>query len=335
MKNIKSINQIMDIIYCSSLAPSGHNTQPWKFEVKDNVILLFPDYTRKLNIVDSDDHALFISLGCALENLIIAANYFGYSASVEYFPKDEEEECIRITLTNAKVVYDDNLFNAISNRQTTRSKFANTKIPLEDLKKLEQVSNQDSVSLVVFKEEKEIDPILEFVKEANKLQFQNKLFINELISWIRFNRKEAFARLDGLNPKSLWFPFIPKWLGKLFLNVFATPNSEAKKSETLIRGSSALLLFVAQTDCKEAWVKLGQSFERVVLRATSLNIKHAHVNIPCEETSVRQKMKNHLGFDVEQPLILIRIGYADLMPKSFRRPISEVIVDNMVKNEKR
>lgn len=45
-------------------APSGHNTQPWKFRVEGNTITISPDFSRRLPIVDPDDHALFISLGC-------------------------------------------------------------------------------------------------------------------------------------------------------------------------------------------------------------------------------------------------------------------------------
>ena len=66
-------NQFKEIIHYATLAPSGHNTQPWKFSIKDNSILIYPDYSRRLSVVDPDDHALFISLGCALENLVIAA----------------------------------------------------------------------------------------------------------------------------------------------------------------------------------------------------------------------------------------------------------------------
>ena len=290
MENVKSTNPIRDIIYYATLAPSGHNTQPWKFLIKDDVILLLPDYTRRLKIVDSDDHALFISLGCALENLIVAASYTGYGSKVEYFPTNEEE-CIQVTLIKKNVEFDQDLFKAITTRQTTRSKFTGVRIPVEDFKKLEQASKQDMVSLILFTEEKEIEPIIEFVKEANILQFQNRLFVSELIDWIRFNKKKALSSLDGLNPNSMGFPFIPSWLGKLILNTFATPNNEAKKSEKLIRGSSALALFIAQSDTKEAWVKLGQSFERVMLKAATLNIKHAHINMPCEEISVRQKLQ--------------------------------------------
>ncbi len=153
----------------------------------------YPTITRRLKIVDSDDHALFISLGCALENLIIAASYMGYGAKVEYFPTDEEE-CIKVSLIKKKVEFDHDLFKAITTRQTTRSKFTGGRIPFEDFKKLEQASKQDMVSLIIFKEEKEIEPILEFVKEANILQFKNKLFVSELIDWIRFNKNEEHSQ---------------------------------------------------------------------------------------------------------------------------------------------
>jgi nitroreductase len=86
-------SQFKEIINFATLAPSGHNTQPWKFSIKNKSILIYPDYSRRLPVVDPDDHALFISLGCALENLIIAANHMGYGSKVEYFPPDEEKDC--------------------------------------------------------------------------------------------------------------------------------------------------------------------------------------------------------------------------------------------------
>ena len=95
-------NQFKEIIHYATLAPSGHNTQPQKFSIKNNSILIYPDYSRRLLVVDPDDHALFISLGCALENLIIAANHMGYSAKVECFPPNEEKGCIRVTINKKR-----------------------------------------------------------------------------------------------------------------------------------------------------------------------------------------------------------------------------------------
>lgn len=319
-------NKFKEIIHYATLAPSGHNTQPWKFSVKNNSILIYPDYSRRLTVVDPDDHALFISLGCALENLIIAANHMGYSAKVECFPQNEEKDCIRIILNKENIEFDTDLFGAITNRQATRSKYDGRPIPTEDLEKLKQASNQDKVSFVLFTEEREIEPIIEFVKEGNALQFQNKSFVNELISWIRFNKKDALSNRDGLNSASMGLPYIPTWLGRFILNNLATPNGEAKKCEKLIRGSSGVALFIAESNDKQSWINVGRSFQRVALKATSLNIKHAHINMPCEEIEIRTKLQKHLGLKDEQPLLLLRIGYSNPMPKSYRRPVEEVMV---------
>jgi hypothetical protein len=73
--------------------------------------------------------------------------------------------------------------------------------------------------------------------------------------------------------------------------------------ERLIRGSSGLALFIAESNDKQSWINVGRNFERVVLKATSLNIKHAHMNMPCEEIEIRTKLQKHLGLKDEHPLL--------------------------------
>ena len=60
-------------------APSGHNTQPWLFRVQKDRIQILPDMSKSLPAVDPDNRELFISLGCATENLCIAAEAKGYA----------------------------------------------------------------------------------------------------------------------------------------------------------------------------------------------------------------------------------------------------------------
>jgi len=96
--------------------------------------------------------------------------------------------------------------------------------------------------------------------------------------------------------------------------------------ERLIRGSSGLALFIAESNDKQSWINVGRSFERVVLKTTSLNIKNAHMNMPCEEIEIRTKLQKHLGLKDEHPLLLLRIGYSNPKPKSYLRSIEEVMV---------
>src|SRR5437870_5556765 len=70
------------------LAPSSHNTQPWKFLVRDNRITVFANTDRWLKIADADQSELYISIGCAIENLLVAAQHFDYDYEIDYFPDD-------------------------------------------------------------------------------------------------------------------------------------------------------------------------------------------------------------------------------------------------------
>ena len=63
-------------------APSGHNTQPWKFRLFSDHIDILPDFSRALPVVDPDHRELFVSLGCAAENLCIAATHKGWLGKV-------------------------------------------------------------------------------------------------------------------------------------------------------------------------------------------------------------------------------------------------------------
>lgn len=324
---------INELIYKATLAPSGHNTQPWKFSVNRNIILIYPDFDRTLPVVDTDNHALYISLGCALENLVISAKQDGLISSVDYFPEDEAEECIRVTLTDESTQKEKELFEAIPVRQSNRSMYDKRKISSVDIEKLLQANNSETISVKTFDTKgKEVEPVIKLVKEACEIQFNDKHFVEELISWIRFKKSEVRTKKDGLSAKVIGFPNVPRWLGRLILKTFVKPESEASKTEKQIRSSSHLFLFVCNENEKRDWVETGRIFQRIALTAASLGIAHAHLNMPCEVESVREKLSALLNLkNEEQPLLLIRLGYADEMPRSLRRPIDEVLINGIDK----
>jgi len=88
-----------ELIQTAIKAPSGHNTQPWKFRVEENAIIIYPYNERTLPVVDADNHALFISLGCALENLVIAAQHFGFKTNTTCYTGQAGNESIVVQLT--------------------------------------------------------------------------------------------------------------------------------------------------------------------------------------------------------------------------------------------
>ena len=63
-----SIEKLKFLLRYAILAPSSHNTQPWKFSISEDKIKVFADKNRWLKVADPDQRELYISTGCAIEN---------------------------------------------------------------------------------------------------------------------------------------------------------------------------------------------------------------------------------------------------------------------------
>jgi nitroreductase len=81
-------HEVDRLVRYATLAASSHNTQPWRFEVGDGVIRVFADARRQLRVADPDRRELFLSAGCAVENLAVAAEHHGYATAVTYDEPD-------------------------------------------------------------------------------------------------------------------------------------------------------------------------------------------------------------------------------------------------------
>ena len=324
---MKTPSEIEKILEYATKAPSGHNTQPWKFLIKKDEIQIHPDFNRALPIVDSDNHALYISLGCAVENAVLAAKNYGFSSNIEIAKNNEGADFIAIKLRKDKTVEVDELFNYIDNRQVTRNEYSRSTVPSEDLKLLLESTDFEGVRALIFTDLKAISELEPFIIEGSNLQFQNRDFVNELVSWIRFSKKEVEQKRDGIWHASMGMPSAGRMVGNIIMKKFVSAKSEAKRWKKQIKASAGFVLFTAEKNDLEHWVNLGRAFQRFGLTATKLNINHAHVNMPCEEHSVRKKLAAHFNLKNEHPLLLIRFGYSEKMPYSYRRRIEDIVID--------
>ena len=316
------------LVECAIKAPSAHNTQPWKFQNIDTGIIIQPDFKRALSVVDAENYELYISLGCALENLLIAAKQKGYNCLIKYPSNASDTIVIDITKDNSGKDTHDVLFNEITKRQVTKSKYNDKAISDGVLQQLSSSFNFEGVSLRILNGKKNYETIIPLIIEANNLQFNNKDFLNELVHWIRFSKNEAEKKKDGIWSATMGMPGLGRFLGGLVMKNFVTAKSEEKRLIDLLNHTQGLAIFISDTNNAEAWVKTGQAFQRFGLTATHLGISHAHLNMPCEESAVRQKLAKVLGLENKYPLLLIRYGYSEKMPYSYRRNLEEVIIND-------
>ncbi len=310
------------LIRYATLAPSGHNTQCWQFRVEEGAITLLPDLTRRTPVVDPDDHHLYVSLGCATENLCLAAQAMGLSAQAEFRPQGDG--AIRVSLTPGEAEVSP-LFEAIAHRQCTRSDYDGTTLSAEELALLEAAGSGDGVSVVLLTEQDAIERALEYIQRANTRQLENPAFRRELEAWIRFNDAEAVKKGDGLSGRATGNPQAPRWLGKFLMRAMLKPKAENAKLARHVRSSSGLAVFVSAADDRAHWVQAGRCYQRFALQATALGIRNAFVNQPVEEASLRPEFARALGRAGGRPDLVVRFGRGPAMPRSLRRPVESVI----------
>jgi hypothetical protein len=313
-----------ELVRCATLAPSSHNTQCWKFALgsNDHSITILPDLSRRCPAVDPDDHHMFVSLGCAAENLVQAALAHGLKADVRF---DATQDAVRVSLAPV-AAHSSALFNAIASRQCTRGDYDGQPLSRAQMSLLEKAGTSDSVQMIVITDRAAMERVLEQVVAANTAQMADPAFIEELEHWIRFNGADAVRTGDGLYSATTGNPSIPTWLGQRAFGWFYKPTSENDKYARQIRSSAGIAVFAGHTVSKANWVEVGRSYERFALQATALGIRNAFVNQPVEVAAQRPLFSALVGTADRRPDLVVRFGRGPAMPVSLRRPVQAVLV---------
>jgi Nitroreductase family len=311
-----------ELVRYATLAPSSHNTQCWKFALDEQSITVLPDLSRRCPAVDPDDHHLFVSLGCATENLIQAAQALGLRGEAHF---DAARDAVRVVLSPATAAASP-MFRAIAQRQSTRAEYDGKPLSAGDLKLLEQAAAAEPVRLLLVTEQSALERVLEFVIQGNTTQMGDKAFVDELKTWIRFNGADAVRAGDGLYAASSGNPTVPAWLGSLMFGMFFTPKAENDKYARHVRSSAGVAVFVGQRADKAHWVEVGRAYERFALQATALGVRTAHLNQPIEVQALRPQFASFLGIGAARPDLVLRFGRGPTLPPSPRRPVKAVLV---------
>ena len=303
-------------------APSGHNTQPWKFRQNESAVEVYPDFDRRLPVVDPDDRELFVSLGCAVENLCLAAQTKGYKSAVSVGDKG----VITVSLAEEAGVKPSPLFNQIDARQTNRSVYSGEEIALDALKRLQAIRSEDGVSVHYYaRQTKQFNDIEQYVFQGNTNQMQNEAFKAELKSWMRFNKKHQDQTLDGLSYAVFGAPNVPRWMAEPIMSMAINAKTQNKADREKIASASHLVLFTTRENSWREWVDLGRTLQRFLLTATELGIAHAYLTQPNEQPEIAAEMAKTLDLDGEYPTVLLRIGYGEQQAYSKRRAVKDVI----------
>jgi nitroreductase len=308
------------------LAPSIHNTQPWRFKITDDSVELYADRRRAMPIADPVGRQLTISCGAALFNMRVALSHFGEDLKVTTLPDPSDPDLLaRVTIAGPR---DPGptwhpLFYAITERVTHRRPFTEGSLPEPRQKALKTAAQQEGAWLALIEGDEARRALAELVAKGIRTQYADPRFRREVAAWIHPARSGDGLPVysDGENERlDFAAPAVAAAIRALDIG-----ESLARSDLELAKGSPLLACLGTQGDDPASWLAAGQALCHVLLEATRHQLAASFMNQPVEIPELRLQLGQMLdpnGF----PQIVLRLGRGSGQKHTPRRPPDDVLI---------
>ena len=315
-----------EILYLASLAPSGHNTQPWFIKyIESYHWIICNDKSKWLPAVDPTQRETILSIGTFIQNLEYAASNAGYNCQFEQLAStNQDENIVDVKLSHA-VNAPAFIIDKIKNRRTVRSNYLNDLLKKNDVNYLFK-EDPDFFHYIPVGS-KEHDYLNEQTIEANKIQSYRDAAEKELSEWIRFSSKDAEKHRDGLTTASMEIEGIPGWVVRNFYNKASVMKKSFrdKNIDLVIKQvsqSAGWLLITSKDNTVATLLETGKRMQRLFLKVREKGIAIHPMTQILEESPTNLLVNHSIGISDTIQFIL-RVGYVNVYPKpvSLRRPV--------------
>ncbi len=324
--------QIRFLLNYAILAPSGHNTQPWKFRAdpERGRVMAYADYARRLTVVDPDDRELVMSIAAALFNLRVAAAHFGLRCEVKPAGRAAGEGgseppagCELLAVAEIRAGEPEtglaDLFPAITRRRTNRAPYEPRALEGAHRDTLASLTPAPA-GLCLIEDSTLAGRLAELVAEGDRRQMGDPSFRDELASWVRPDVAGEDVAGDGFG-----LPDLIAWGGAWFIRTLNLGAFAARRDAGRAHAAAALAIIYAP-DTLPDLLAAGELLERLLLTLTALGIESSYLNQPIEVASLRGEVQSALGLEAP-PQILLRLGYcAPLVHAMPRRRLDDVLL---------
>lgn len=313
-----SMEQIDVLLSAAVAAPSMHNTQPWRFEVNDNVIDVFLDGSRALPAEDPTCRAMRIAAGAATFNLRCAAASLGYDSWFGLLPNAAEPDLVARIVIEPTDLPDRKLtalFQQIPRRHTSREPVRPVKVPTDALIALTQAATAENAELTWLPAD-EVHEVLGLLIDTDLREIGDWHRRAERAHWIGGERSTDGVPSSVLGPRSDAYPSPVRDLG--------TRPADQTRSTATFEAQPALAVLSTAADSKADQLAAGLALQRTLLVATREGLKAAFLNQPLEFDDLRRRVQRIAGKPGFAQMV-IRFGHSTVHGTTPRRPVSAFV----------
>lgn len=290
--------QLRFLIRWAVLAPSTRNIQPWRFAVEGDTVRLFADPTDWQRVADRDAREIYLSLGCALENLLVAAEQFGFQQRVTLFPRGLQDALVALVAFGpgggAAPERSGITLESLRRRRTARGPYAAEPLSAADRDALAACAVDPGLG-VVWCEDEERRAAAEFLNRmALSISCADPAYRQEMARWV------GQGNLGTPRPAAL--------LGRLAMGSRGLARWLARLEGASVRASPMLALIGSWEDDRAAQLRSGQLMERIWLTATSRGLGLQPLSAALEVPELRASLSRRFGAPWPWAQQLVRIG---------------------------
>lgn len=307
------------VVSLACLAPSVHNTQPWRWRYADGVLELRADLTRQLVAEDPLGRNLVISCGAALHHLQFAARALGWGTSVERLVVGTAHDVLARVVVHrtapARALRDD--LDLIRARCTDRRRFTAWPVPAGELEQLchaaaawgAQAETIGGDAARIRLELLATRALAALGSDSDRLVEQER--------WI------DRSRTDGIPADHL--PDDPD----LLVTRSRFPAGLLEDTRMVIRGGDRVIALGGPHDATADWLRTGEALSALWLEATRSGISVVPMSQPMEVESIRREITRSVLGGRFEPHLLVRLGWQAIgrrgLSRTPRRPLRDVL----------
>lgn len=287
------------------LAPSTHNSQPWLFKVKDSSVEVYYDPRLFLPEADPRQRDLYISLGCMLENLVIAASYFGIFSHFKYVLKDDFAAEVYFQAGNPHNTDLEYLVDTIPKRSNARGIFDPKPVPGKIQGEMMSLNKDGRIRLDFITDKEQIKKLASITAEGLKLAHGRPSFRNEMRRWLH---NSLTSKKDGMPGYSLRMPFVLSFIIPTLVRLFDLSPLLAKLNYRSMASAPFVCIFSSETSEPVIWLEIGRLAERSMLQLNSQGIRTSIFVASLEMGDLYKKVQEVVGLSLV-PQFLFCAGY--------------------------
>ena len=274
------------IVAAGILASNPHNSQPWIFQISDSTIDLFADPERQIGAIDPFLREMYIGLGCAVENMMLAAEAEGFSPTLELMPDPADEtHAAHMELVRSSPLLS-GLYSAIPNRHTDRGAYDTARsIAPETYDELESLIAEADVRLFWFKEDAARAAFSKVAVEATEALIADEQQSMDSHAWWRQDWDQLQETADGITLDAQALGSITP-IAKILPDLSRQQNDAAfvkNVREIMLPTAAAFgILAVKDGDNNTQRLNCGRAWERIHLWSTTQGLAMQPLNQMCE-----------------------------------------------------